>query len=671
VPQPDFDGRPWDLWRYRELLPIRDPTHARSLGEGATPLLTIGPDAARAAGLNRGELQIKDEGRNPTGSFKARGMAVAVARAAELGVTQVALPSAGNAGAAAAAYAALHRLDCHVAMPVDAPAANQAEVAIYGADLILVDGLIDAAGRLIRQRADERGWFDLSTLREPYRVEGKKTMGYELAEVGGWGNGWCPDVIVFPTGGGTGIVGMWKAFAELAQLGWIGERRPKLVVVQAAGCAPLVRAFEQGSEHAEPWVGAETIAAGIRVPSAIGDYLVLRAVRESDGTAIAVTDEEIVDAQRSLGRLAGLYTSPEGAATYAALPHLLKSGFLAGDERVVLFNTGMGRSTRHPSNRSTSPATLSPGSGAHLSQTSRGTDDRPRYQRPLLRRQPRHPASLPGGSRRMKWLERFVDRAVTALVARVSGRTVLLISLLLYPGLGLALPLALRWSTPNLVMANVVGVTFAAIISLGWLGLQLDANDRRHLVEWTTNLRLLSAEEFEWMVGELFRRDGWKVRETGRQDAPDGNIDLLLTKGAERRIVQCKRWTARRVGVDEVRSFAGALLREGLRGSDGIFVTLSDFNDHAHQEAQRAGIAVVDGRELYSRVEMARRSEPCQVCQHPMVLARSEHGWWFRCVTAGCAGKRDLGSEPGRAVDLLTQGPPAADLQHGENQANA
>jgi restriction endonuclease len=270
----------------------------------------------------------------------------------------------------------------------------------------------------------------------------------------------------------------------------------------------------------------------------------------------------------------------------------------------------------------------------------------------------------------MKGLEDLLERAVTALVTRVSGRTVVLISVLLYPGLGLALPLALGWSIPNLVVANVVGVTFAAVVSLGWLGVQLDAKDRRHLVEWTTNLRLLSAEEFEWMVGELFRRDGWKVRETGRQDAPDGNIDLELTKGSARRLVQCKRWTARQVGVDEVRRFAGALLREGLRGSDGIYVTLSDFNDHAHQEALRTGIAVVDGRALYSRVEKARRSEPCPVCQYPMVLSRSEHGWWFRCVTEGCAGKRDLGKEPGRAVDLLTK-TPTAGLQHGDNQASA
>lgn len=342
MPQPSFDNRPWDLWRYRELLPLRDRTRALTLGEGATPLLYLSRRATSDAGLGKGELLVKDEGRNPTGSFKARGMAVAIARAAELGIKAVALPSAGNAGSAAAAYAAAAGLPCHVAMPADAPAVNQTEVVAYGADLILVDGLIDAAGRLIRERARQDGWFDLSTLREPYRVEGKKTMGIELAEAGGWGDNWCPDVIVFPTGGGTGIVGMWKAFAELTQLGWIGNRRPRLVVVQATGCAPLVRAFEEGADHADPWTGAQTIAAGIRVPSAIGDYLVLRALRESAGTAVAVSDDEILDAQRALGRGTGIYAAPEGAATYAVLPHLLRSGFLSGDERVVLFNTGMG-----------------------------------------------------------------------------------------------------------------------------------------------------------------------------------------------------------------------------------------------------------------------------------------------------------------------------------------
>ena len=263
-------------------------------------------------------------------------------RAAELGIRDVALPSAGNAGAAAAAYAAAHGIACHVAMPQDAPDSAKTEVAVYGAQLLMVDGLIDAAGRLIRERSEADGWFDLSTLKEPYRVEGKKTMGIELAEVGGWGDTWCPDVIVYPTGGGTGIVGMWKAFAELEELGWLTSRRPRMVVVQSAGCAPIVRAHAAGMEHAEPWVGARTLAAGIRVPSAVGDYLILRAVRDSSGTAVAVTDDEIVEAQRALGRLAGVYAAPEGAATFAALTHLFASGFLRGDERVVIFNTGSG-----------------------------------------------------------------------------------------------------------------------------------------------------------------------------------------------------------------------------------------------------------------------------------------------------------------------------------------
>lgn len=259
-------------------------------------------------------------------------------------------------------------------------------------------------------------------------------------------------------------------------------------------------------------------------------------------------------------------------------------------------------------------------------------------------------------------LDRLLDRAVIALVTRIPGWTVAVISLALYPGLGLALPLALGWSIPSLINANVFGVTFAAVISLGWLTVQLQAKDRRHLVEWTTNLRLLSAEEFEWMVGELFRREGWKVRETGRQDTPDGNIDLELTRGGERRIVQCKRWTSWQVGVDEIRNFAGTLLREGLPGTQGIFVTLSDFNEQARQEAQSAGVTIIDGRDLYAKVERARRAEPCPICQSSMVLGRSQHGWWFRCVGEGCSGKRNLGNEPGRAVDLLTQGPPSAEL---------
>jgi threonine synthase len=342
MPEPEFGGRSWDLWRYRELLPVEDSSHALSLGEGMTPVLQMPEVLRERAGLEHGQLLVKDEGRNPTGSFKARGLAMAVARAVELGATDVALPSAGNAGAAAAAYAARHGIACHVVMPRDAPAVNVAEAEAYGAELIFVDGLIDAAGALVRQLAGQRDWFDMSTLREPYRVEGKKTMALELAESGGWGDGWCPDVIVYPTGGGTGIVGMAKAIEEMVELGWIGDRRPRFVVVQSTGCAPMVQAYERGESSAEPWPDADTFAAGIRVPSAIGDYLILKAVRDSGGTAVAVSDEEIVDAQSALAHDAGLFAAPEGAATYAALPHLRRSGYLDGNERVVLFNTGMG-----------------------------------------------------------------------------------------------------------------------------------------------------------------------------------------------------------------------------------------------------------------------------------------------------------------------------------------
>ena len=342
IPTPDLAARPWDLWRYHELLPVRQPDHVLTLGEGATPMLRISSQAASTAGVGAGELWVKDEGLNPTGSFKARGMSVAVARAAELGVKQVSLPSAGNAGSAAAAYAAAAGIGCHVALPSDIPTVIRTELAAYGADTLLVDGLIDEAGRQIRAKAEANGWVDLSTMREPYRVEGKKTMGCELAEAGGWGDAWCPDVIVFPTGGGTGIVGMWKAFAELGELGWIGARRPKLVVVQAAGCAPLVRAFEEGTDRAEQWAGAATVAAGIRVPSSVADYLVLRAVRESHGTAVAVSDDELMQARLTLAQTTGIFASPEGAAAYATVPHLRYSGFLSGKERVVVFNTGAG-----------------------------------------------------------------------------------------------------------------------------------------------------------------------------------------------------------------------------------------------------------------------------------------------------------------------------------------
>src|SRR5437588_6676819 len=338
----DFSGRRWDMWRYSELLPVRDPANVVTLGEGMTPLLPVHASVLDRLGFSRGQVSVKDEGKNPTGSFKARGMAVAISRAKELGITEVALPSAGNAGSAAAAYAAAAGMKAHIAVPRDVPPVNLVEMRMSGADVILVDGLIDEAGRVIHERAAKAGWFELNTLKEPYRQEGKKTLGIELAEQGGWGDDCLPDVIVFPTGGGTGIVGMWKAFAELGELGWIGRKRPKMVVVQATGCAPLVRAFEQGADHAEPWKDAVTIAAGIRVPSAIGDYLVLKAVREGGGTALAVSDDDIRQAQGEIAREVGLYTGPEGAATWAALGRLRETGYLNGNEDVVLFATSIG-----------------------------------------------------------------------------------------------------------------------------------------------------------------------------------------------------------------------------------------------------------------------------------------------------------------------------------------
>ena len=331
----DLRGRAWDMWRYRELLPVREPEHVVTLGEGMTPLLRVGE-----------RVRIKDEGNNPTGSFKARGMAAAISKAKELGITEVALPSAGNAGSAAAAYAAAAGIKAHIAVPRDVPPGNLAQMRRLGADVLLVDGLIDDAGRIIHEMAVERGWFELATLKEPYRQEGKKTLAFELAEQGGWGAECLPDVIVFPTGGGTGIVGMWKAFDELGTLGWIGPKRPKMVVVQAAGCAPLVRAFEEGAEHAQRWEGAATIAAGLRVPSAIGDYLVLKAIRESGGTALAVTDDEMRAGQAEMANAIGIDTSPEGAATWAAFKALEQRGFLEGHEDVVLFATGSGASGR-------------------------------------------------------------------------------------------------------------------------------------------------------------------------------------------------------------------------------------------------------------------------------------------------------------------------------------
>jgi threonine synthase len=338
----DFASRRWDMWRYRELLPIRSAENVVSLGEGLTPLVELREHARGALGFERGEVLLKEEGQNPTASFKARGLAAAISRARELGATAIALPSAGNACGAAAAYAAAAGLPCHVAMPRDVPEMNLLEARVYGADVVLVEGLISDAGRLIRERAPVEGWFDVSTLREPYRQEGKKTMGLELAEQGGWGPDCLPDVIVYPTGGGTGIVGMAKAFSEMEALGWIGPKRPRMVVVQSAGCAPIVRAFDAGERFAAPWENAQTSAAGLRVPSAIGDYLILDAVRGTGGTAVAVSEEAIHDAQLEMGRVAGVYAAPEAAATWAAVHELRSSGWLSGAERVVLFCTGSG-----------------------------------------------------------------------------------------------------------------------------------------------------------------------------------------------------------------------------------------------------------------------------------------------------------------------------------------
>jgi threonine synthase len=338
----DFASRRWDMWRYRELLPVRSEANVVSLGEGLTPLVRVHPRAKTKLGFERGEVRLKEEGQNPTASFKARGLSAAISRARELGATAIALPSAGNAGAAAAAYAAAAGMPCHVAMPCDVPEVNRVEAEVYGAEVILVDGLISDAGRLIHEQAPRNGWFDVSTLREPYRQEGKKTMGIELAEQGGWGDDCLPEVIVYPTGGGTGIVGMRKAFDELQALGWIGSRRPRMVVVQAEGCAPIVRAFERGERFAEAWENAQTMAAGLRVPSAIGDYLILDSVRDTGGTALAVSEHGILEAQLEMGRLAGVYAAPEAAATWAGVKQLRESGWLSGEERVVLFCTGSG-----------------------------------------------------------------------------------------------------------------------------------------------------------------------------------------------------------------------------------------------------------------------------------------------------------------------------------------
>ena len=321
-------ARPAGLWRYREFLPVRRTEDIVSLGEPVTPLLALG-----------GSVLVKDESRLPTGSFKARGITVAVSMAKEFGIGRIAMPTNGNAGAALAAYATNAGIESFVFCPSDTPEINVREIAYQGANVWRVDALIDECGRIVGEGQERMGWFDMSTLKEPYRIEGKKTMGLELAEQFGWE---LPDVIFYPTGGGTGLIGMWKAFAELQAIGWIGDKLPRMVAVQAEGCAPIVKAWQDGADHAERWEDARTVAAGIRVPSAIGDFLILRAVRESNGYAIAVSDEAIEEAQARVASEHGLLLCPEGAATYAAYEESLSSGLISVSDQAVLFNCATG-----------------------------------------------------------------------------------------------------------------------------------------------------------------------------------------------------------------------------------------------------------------------------------------------------------------------------------------
>ncbi len=336
LPRSELRVRRSDIWRYRELLPLSDDANIVSLGEGWTPTLH-----ARRLGEKLGmtDLYIKDESLNPTQSFKARGMSTAVSMATELGVKKIAASSAGNAGAALAAYAARAGIEAFVFMPRDTPRANIVECEQLGAHVTLVEGLITDAGAEVAMRKEAEGWYDVSTLKEPYRVEGKKTLGYELAEFFDWT---LPDAIVYPTGGGTGLIGMWKAFDEMQQMGWIGEARPRMVTVQSEGCAPIVRAFESGETFAEMFPNAATVASGLRVPKAIGDFLILDAIRDSGGTALAVSDAALLDAVKEIGAAEGLFVAPEGGACLPALRKLIELGDVDRDERVVLFNTGAG-----------------------------------------------------------------------------------------------------------------------------------------------------------------------------------------------------------------------------------------------------------------------------------------------------------------------------------------
>ena len=329
------DG-PNSMWRYAPVLPPQRPESIVSLGEGMTPLVRTRRLGER---IGADHLWVKDEGLNPTGSFKARGLSCAVSMAVELGIRKLAIPSAGNAASAMAAYAAAAGLEAHIFMPRDVPQANYIECQAFGAKVTLVDGLISDCARIVNEGRVTEGWFDVSTLKEPYRIEGKKTMGYELAEQMRWT---LPDAIFYPTGGGVGLIGMWKAFDEMEALGWIGKARPKMIAVQAEGCQPVVRAHEQGALRSQFWEHAETVASGLRVPKPLGDFLILEAVRASGGTAVAVSDADLIDAGIQLARDEGLFIAPEGAACVVALEKLIAGGFLKRHERIVIYNTGAG-----------------------------------------------------------------------------------------------------------------------------------------------------------------------------------------------------------------------------------------------------------------------------------------------------------------------------------------
>jgi threonine synthase len=327
---------PTSMWRYAPVLPVSKPNAIVSLGEGMTPLIRVRRMGER---LGATDLWVKDDGINPTGSFKARGLSCAISMAKELGIGKLAIPSAGNAASALAAYAAAAGIEAHIYMPQDVPQANYIECKAFGVKVTLVDGLISDCAKIVAAGAQKEGWFDVTTLKEPYRIEGKKTMGYEIAEQFRWE---LPDAIFYPTGGGVGIIGMWKAFDEMETLGWIGSKRPKMIAVQVEGCQPVVRAFQEGKDRSEFWQNASTVASGLRVPKPLGDFLILQAVRQSGGTALAVSDEEALQAGVDLASDDGIFACPEGAACVAALRKLLASGFLKQDERIVLYNTGAG-----------------------------------------------------------------------------------------------------------------------------------------------------------------------------------------------------------------------------------------------------------------------------------------------------------------------------------------